>query len=409
MISKRFLAQIERNITIGKAKDGKDITETFGGISVILCGDFHQFPPVATARNQALYYESVCSDDQLMQIGRSIYEEFATVVILRKQMRVTDPIWMEFLTALRRGNVEVKHIQMLRSLVLGHRNCPMTNFQQEPWLSSILITPRHAVREEWNTAAIEKHCIRARTSLFVCDAEDTINGNTLTIEEKYAVALRGHGLTGQRTNNDLPERIELAVGMSIMITENLETDLDITNGARGVIVSIVLHPEEDTSPNLPITKLHHLPIYILVRLEQTRADNLVGLETGIVPIVPSNQKMYIKVKIDGVEKNRTVLRRQFPITASYAFTDYHSQGQTIKYAIADLGAPATGSISLFNIYVALSRVPSRDAIRLLRDFNEDTLLEKSMPIELDQEDDRLEALNSNTLAKYNVVRVSPHL
>lgn len=35
------------------------------------------------------------------------------------------------------------------------------------------------------------------------------------------------------TSKDLPHKIDLAIGMKVMVTDNLETDLDITNGARG--------------------------------------------------------------------------------------------------------------------------------------------------------------------------------
>lgn len=35
-------------------------------------------------------------------------------------------------------------------------------------------------------------------------------------------------------------------GMKVMVTENVETDLNITNGARGTIVGIVCHPDEQT-------------------------------------------------------------------------------------------------------------------------------------------------------------------
>lgn len=83
-ISKRLLAQIERNISIGKAC-GTDVARgSFGGISVILCGDFHHFLPVATSPEQALFHANRANDDSLMQIGRTLYEEFTKVVILRK-------------------------------------------------------------------------------------------------------------------------------------------------------------------------------------------------------------------------------------------------------------------------------------------------------------------------------------
>ncbi|KAJ3874322.1 hypothetical protein F5051DRAFT_336020 [Lentinula edodes] len=63
------------------------------------------------------------------------------------------------------------------------------------------------------------------------------------------------------------------------------------------------------------------------------------------------------------------------MTAAYAFTDYRAQGQTIRSVLVDIGKPPTGTLSLFNLYVALSR---------------------SHDIELLAEDDRLEKLNTQT-------------
>ncbi|KZT03545.1 uncharacterized protein LAESUDRAFT_659453 [Laetiporus sulphureus 93-53] len=42
------------------------------------------------------------------------------------------------------------------------------------------------------------------------------------------------------------------------------------------------------------------------------------------------------------------------MTPAYTFTDYWSQGQTITYIIVDITMPPGGSMSLFNLYVALS-------------------------------------------------------
>ena len=56
MISKTFMAKLSHNISIGKMKDGEaDSPYSFWGISVILCGDFFQFPPVAGGVSDALY------------------------------------------------------------------------------------------------------------------------------------------------------------------------------------------------------------------------------------------------------------------------------------------------------------------------------------------------------------------
>ncbi|KZT28687.1 hypothetical protein NEOLEDRAFT_1057849, partial [Neolentinus lepideus HHB14362 ss-1] len=44
--------------------------------------------------------------------------------------------------------------------------------------------------------------------------------------------------------NDFPDTVELAVRMKVMVTQNIATDLDITNGVRGEIIDVVLYPDE---------------------------------------------------------------------------------------------------------------------------------------------------------------------
>ena len=84
---------------------------------------------------------------------------------------------------------------------------------------------------------------------------------------------------------------------------------------------------------------------------------------------------------------------------SNVFTDYRSQGQTIPKVIIDIEEPTTGSpLTLFNVYVALSRSHGRDGIRLLRSFNEN-LFKRKLPSSLFEEDHRLEMLNE-TMKKW---------
>ena len=105
MISKSFLALISCVICIAKGTDGTaGQAESFGGINVILCGDFHQFPPVAASSNDVLYFPSDANRDSVDRLlGQQIYEEFTMVVILKQQMRCTDPEWLDFLQHLRYG------------------------------------------------------------------------------------------------------------------------------------------------------------------------------------------------------------------------------------------------------------------------------------------------------------------
>jgi len=124
----------------------------------------------------------------------------------------------------------------------------------------------------------------------------------------------------------LDQWIGLAVGMKVLVTLNIETDLDLTNGTRGTIVKIVLHHEEEISVAHEVV-LKHTPLYVLVRLDHTRAIRLPGLEENVLPIKPASKsyKIAYNVRRCGEEIRRVtqnIKRQQFPITAAYTFTDY---------------------------------------------------------------------------------------
>ncbi|PPQ93872.1 hypothetical protein CVT25_013581 [Psilocybe cyanescens] len=61
-------------------------------------------------------------------------------------------------------------------------------------------------------------------------------------------------------------------GMEVMVTSNIETDLNITNGARGKIVNTILHPDKPgigEEPVVAVVHLKYVPAYILVKLKRT--------------------------------------------------------------------------------------------------------------------------------------------
>ena len=140
------------------------------------------------------------------------------------------------------------------------------------------------------------------------------------------------------------------------MTDSIETDLDITNGAKGEIVDIVLHLDEPTiSASEPIIHLKYLLAYLLIKLKCTCASHLQGLEDAVIPVEVMTTRMKISVRsYRGKVIDHTVRCRQYLITAAYSFTDYHSQGQTIPYVIVDIAKPPSGNLTLFNLYVALA-------------------------------------------------------
>jgi len=396
MVSREFFAKLSNIIAQAKAGRGIVTNEPFGGLNVILVGDFHQFPPVACKASAPLYWPCNHDKDNEMEIlGCKLYEQFDTVVRLKTQVRVTDPEWVELLQHARNGSCKEHHLATLRSLILTHDRCPATDFSTSPWKTAVLVTPRHAVRMQWNYATARCRAGRNRISLLTCPAFDSIQGRPLTLQEKFSVAAKSNGTRSrnQQQRGGLPNEIELAIGMEVMVTFNVSTDLDMANGARGHILDIVLDPREDGSITASeCTELQYPPLYVLVQMKRTKASPLNGLQPGVLPITPLSRTFTISAS-NGSKS--TVTRQQLPITPAYAFTDYRSQGQTIEYCIVDIGTPPTGRLTPFNVYVALSRSRGKSTIRLLRDFD-DKLFTQHPSEYLRKEDLRLEKMDQKT-------------
>ena len=258
MLGKTFFAKLSRSITIGKAATSNDSANcSFGDTSMIITGDEHQFPPVACGLNEALHFPSRLSGDPLFsQIGRSLYEEFTMVVTLKQQVRVIDAVWNDFLHHLRHGQVQPQHLQILENLCLTNPSCPRPDFTQKPWNAAILVTPRHAVRVEWNEHALRKHCNEHGQQIFTVPAASARRAlNTVELH-----ALRVRASSSKADHNELSEMLEIAIGMPVLVTQNINTELDITNGAHGTIVDIILDPAELSPSRLQqIVDLVHPP------------------------------------------------------------------------------------------------------------------------------------------------------
>jgi PIF1-like helicase len=190
MISKSFLAMLSRNISIVKLGSDKAEEDNFGRMNVILCGDLHQFLPVAKNRGQFLYTSKDDPTDlKASQLGQSIYKQFNTVVILKEQMRVKDPVWKNMLSNLRKGHLQETDIKMLHDLVIYNNPSQKDDFDTEPWSNAPLITPRHAVRNLWNEYSLRKWCRSVGEQLFVCYAKDSFGQTPLTLGQRISVAV----------------------------------------------------------------------------------------------------------------------------------------------------------------------------------------------------------------------------
>jgi ATP-dependent exoDNAse (exonuclease V) alpha subunit len=163
-----------------------------------------------------------------------------------------------------------------------------------------------------------------------------------------------------------------------MLKANLDTDMGLANGTRGVILEI----------NIVNKKLNIIGEQNIVSkpppgLEGIQYTNLMaGVETNLVNRKCSPENIEIKVKwFNGLvsivgkhtweikDDNNILSRNQIPLVLAWALTIHKCQGSTLDYVICDLGE------SVFapgQAYVALSRVKTLNGL-LISQLNEKSL------------------------------------
>jgi hypothetical protein len=333
-------------------------------------------------------------------LGQNIYRQFDTVIKLHRQNRITDPIWNEILQRARTGTCTSDDLQEIRSLVLTNDNCIVPDFSCAPWNDAILITPRNSVQIRWNARATEKHSMLSGEIMYICPAEDSTSQGPLSPSQRLTAAAMPLKDTEQ-----LPTMIRIVKGMRVMVTRNISTAANLSNGSRGRIVDIILDPREPPVDKRAIeekrTYLHYPPILVIVKLDFCELPQLPGLPPCHVPLSPVNCKFTM-----GSTPSTRITRRQLPLIPAYAFTDFKSQGQTIEHVLVDIGKTTCFALSPFNAYVALSRSRGRETIRLLRDFD-DKLFIRHPSEDLRIEDERIDALAKETSTHYAKGKYGP--
>jgi len=86
-------------------------------------------------------------------------------------------------------------------------------------------------------------------------------------------------------------------------------------------VAITLNENEQEMDSNEITvTLRHSPVYILIKMQRSMVPTLLGLECRVIPLLPMEHTFVILDE----KQTKTVIRRQMPLTPSYALMDYCS-------------------------------------------------------------------------------------
>ena len=246
----------------------------------------------------------------------------------------------------------------------------------------------------------------------VCVAQDYIR-NTAIYDSRLRKAILE--LPDNKTEH-LPGYLPLVPGMPVLLTENIATELGLSNGTRGIFRQLIYDEvsddvrfDETVFPKH--TKFITRPKYALVEFANCKLDSgLKDLETKVIPISLTEQTFLFDIKEllnESISKatkaaKRTtkisIKRKALPLIPAYSITTHKSQGQTLRKIFVDLVTPP-GSIEVASIYVPLSRVKRLEDLLIMRPFELSSLQVKPTAAQL-QELNRLDKIAKTTRKRF---------
>jgi ATP-dependent DNA helicase PIF1 len=278
----------------------------FGGIQLIVSGDFLQLPPV----KDFFVFES----DKWESLNFKI-------ISLSFPHRFTDSRFYSLLKRARVGKLNKDDRKILESRTISFN-------EQNPIKPTIIHSLNYDVEEE-----NERELTKLTTPLKSFQAFDSFN----ILSKKTKMPFHPTEKQLQQFNNILEQMARniarFKIGAQVMLTYNFDIEHGLANGSRGVIVDI------DINNN----------ITVLFKCGKIQIPVYGFLTTTII----TDSK--------GEEQKIELTRWQFPLILAWSSTIHKIQGSTLDCALIDLGesifSPAMG-------YVALSRVRTIDSLYL---------------------------------------------
>lgn len=281
----------------------------FGGIQLVLCGDFAQLEPIGSDK---LCFES------------TLWRE-VTPVYLTEIIRQTDPVFQGLLQRLRMGVLTSGDKEVLNSRLMVDESDAdiIVRDDQEKQVGVIKATLLYPLKKDVNLVnnmELDK-LLQAGAKSRTYHAHDTVVSRVT----KQPQHLRPAHTEQLNKCTNAPESLVLAVGAQVMLTKNKSLEDGLVNGSRGVILEI----------------------------------NEIGFP---VVMFDNGHQLTVTAEDFQVESSDQILiRSQVPLILAWALTIHKCQGATLTNVITDLSEVFGNA----QTYVTLSRVRSLDGLFII--------------------------------------------
>jgi ATP-dependent DNA helicase PIF1 len=281
----------------------------FGGIQLVVCGDFLQLPPVN---------KSGASQNLFCFLADSWEKCFDVKIELKEIYRQTNQEFVDILNQIRFGQPSASTCDRLKKCLVQ---------------STKSLVDKKNKDDESKGGGKDDGCVLTR--LYATNRNvDVENERQLKALSGDAVVFtaKNKGKPGSMDQCAAPVKLHLKIGAQVILLKNLDQEQGLVNGSRGVVDRFELSKK---SPGMKVP--------------------VVRFANGLVKMIEL-ERWDIKCgdKVVGT-------RKQIPLQLAWAITIHRSQGMTLDGAtIALADCFETGQA-----FVALSRLKSLDKLHLL--------------------------------------------
>lgn len=287
----------------------------FGGIQLILSGDFLQLPPVKPEGQFRFAF-------QHPEWEKGVHRTY----VFKHVYRTTDALFTDVLGRVRTGDQNAEDVQILKTRI-GAR---IGEAEDLGILPTRLYSHRMNV-DDYNKSQLDALTDAPRASSTQISVKRRSGGDGHTSQRRYVL---GYTRAENQAFGQCPigRSMEYKNGAQVMLVVNLDPDEDLVNGSRGVVTDA--HAEDGVE---------------------------VRFLNGETRVVEPFTWKYDDARGDKGE-DITLTLKQFPLALAWAYTVHKAQGATLDAAVMDLGARVFGSGMS---YVSLSRVRSLKSLSFI--------------------------------------------
>lgn len=309
----------------------------FGGVQLVVCGDFFQLPPVELSKD-GFAFEAKCWPEVIK----------CSVLLTQVFRQRGDQTLLNILDEARVGELSAKSAEVLRR-------------------HSVLPAAAFANSRRGNSDEKEK----VKPTLLECRNREVDKANEREMDklpgETHSFKARDRGLTdtykAQLKHCQAPATLDLKVGAQVMLLKNIDLEKGLANGSRGVVVRFQRpHSESDIPTGF---KKLELPV---VRFDAIRAVGKDSSSEGGGDGSDDDDNEFVIHPEEWTNKmgDQTVsCRVQIPLRLAWSISVHKSQGMTIPNLTVNLA----GVFEYGQAYVALSRATELQLLTL-RGFSE---------------------------------------